>query len=509
MKVLIARMNHETNTFSPVPTPLSAFGLAGPTYGADAYAENHGKRTAMSAFIDLAEARGAELVTPVSATAYPSGRVAADAYAAICDRIVSAAPGCDAILLDLHGAMAAEGTDDGEGDLLELVRRAAPGAPIAVALDLHGNVTAKMIANADVIVSFKTYPHVDMYETGEHAGRLLFAAMDRRIRPVMAWRRLPLVSHTLRSNTDEGAMREAVEAARRAEADGALGVSVLAGFGLADIPHPCLSVVVVADGSREEAERIAGDMAAAIWARREGVLYHSEPLAQSLARARELARGADKPVLLLDHGDNCMSGGTCDTMDVLMAALDAGLEGIQAGLYCDPEAVAALARAGVGAQVELPVGNKRPIESIGRPARPVVLRGTVRALTNGEYRITGPTYTGQLACMGRSAVLDIGAARLVVTERTHEPWDLGVFRSVGLEPDEARYILVKSRMYCRPVFVPISSALVECDSPGVTSSDWSLFDFRRRERPLFPLEPLAPEAYDPRRAPQAWRLEQG
>ena len=124
MKVLIARMNHETNTFSPVPTPLSAFGLDGPTYDADAYAENHGKRTAMSAFIDLAEARGAELVTPVSATAYPSGRVDADAYDAICERIVAAAPGCDAILLDLHGAMAVESTDDGEGDLLE--RRACP-----------------------------------------------------------------------------------------------------------------------------------------------------------------------------------------------------------------------------------------------------------------------------------------------------------------------------------------------------------------------------------------------
>ena len=275
MKVLIARMNHETNTFSPVPTPLSAFGLDGPTYDADAYAENHGKRTAMSAFIDLAEARGAKLVTPVSATAYPSGRVDADAYDAICERIVAAAPGCDAILLDLHGAMAVESTDDGEGDLLERVRRAAPGVPIGVALDLHGNVTPKMIANADVVISFKTYPHIDMYETGEHAGRLLFDSIDGRIAPLIAWRRLPLVSHTLRSNTGEGAMRDAVEAAKRAEAAGALGVSVLAGFGLADIPHPCLSVVVVADGSQEAAERIATGMAEAIWASREGFLYRA------------------------------------------------------------------------------------------------------------------------------------------------------------------------------------------------------------------------------------------
>ncbi|MET0184649.1 MAG: M81 family metallopeptidase, partial [Achromobacter sp.] len=246
MKVLIARMNHETNTFSPVPTPLSAFGNDGPAYDRAAYDENVGKRTAMSAFIDLANARGAQIVTPVSAMAYPSGRVDAQAYADICDRIVAAAPGCDAILLDLHGAMAVESTDDGEGDLLARVRAAAPGTPIGVALDLHGNVTPAIMANADVIVSFKTYPHIDMYETGEHAGRLLFDALDGKSRPVMAWRRLPLITHTLRSNTAEGAMRDAVQAARDAENAGMLGVSILAGFGLADIPHPCLTVIVVA-----------------------------------------------------------------------------------------------------------------------------------------------------------------------------------------------------------------------------------------------------------------------
>ncbi|MBP6707219.1 MAG: MlrC C-terminal domain-containing protein, partial [Achromobacter sp.] len=276
-----------------------------------------------------------------------------------------------------------------------------------------------------------------------------------------------------------------------------LGVSVLAGFALADIPAPCLSVVAVGAGEagRAAAERAVAALADAIWANRDGFYYRSEPLADSLARAARLAEGADKPVLLLDHGDNCMSGGTCDTMDVLMAALDAGLAGIQAGLYCDPEAVAAMARAGVGATVELPVGNKRPIDAIGRAAAPVTLRGVVRALTNGEYVITGPTYTGQTACMGPSAVLDLGAAQLVLTSRTHEPWDLGVFESMGLDPRAARFVLVKSRMYCRPVFVPISGALVECDSPGVTSSDYGLFAYQRRQRPLYPLEPMAQQDY--------------
>jgi microcystin degradation protein MlrC len=241
MKILIARMNHETNTFSPVPTPLAAFGRDGPAFGAAAYAENKGMRTAMSAFIDAAEQRDAELVTPVSAMANPSGPVAADAYRTICDAIVAAAPGCDAVLLDLHGAMVAQSTADGEGDLLERVRALLPDAPIAVALDLHGNVTQKMIDHADVIVSFKTYPHVDMYETGAHAARILFDLIEGRARPVLAWRQPPLMTSTLRSATADGAMQRAVQAAQHEEAHGMLAVSILAGFSLADIARPCAS----------------------------------------------------------------------------------------------------------------------------------------------------------------------------------------------------------------------------------------------------------------------------
>jgi len=488
MQVLIARMNHETNTFSPVPTPLAAFN---PSYGEAAYADNKGGRTAMSAFIDLAEAAGAALVTPVSAFANPSGRVAAEAYQSLCDCIVAAAPGCDALLLDLHGAMACENTDDGEGDLLERLRQTCPDVPIAVALDLHGNVTQKMVDNADVIISFKTYPHVDMYEAGEHAGRLLFDWLLRGApKPMLAWQRLPLVTHTLRSTSESGAMREAIQSARACETGSVLGVSVLAGFALADIPNPCISVVAVGSGEagQQQAQKTLKHIAEQIWTAREGFVYQAEPLSQSLARALELSKNADKPILLLDHGDNCMSGGTCDTMDVLMAALEAGCDGILAGLICDPAAVQKMAQAGVGANLELPIGNQCAIPSIGRAAGPIRLRGTVRAVTNGEYVITGPTYTGQTASMGASAVLDIGAAQLVITSKPHEPWDLGTFTSLGLKPEQARFILLKSRMYCRPVFAPLCAALIECDSPGVTSADFSLFTYQNRTRPLYPFE---------------------
>jgi microcystin degradation protein MlrC len=487
MKILIARMNHETNTFSPVATPLSAFGRNGPAYGEDAYRENKGMQTAMAAFIDAAEREGAQIVTPVSASANPSGPVHAAAYDAICNAIVEAARGCDAVMLDLHGAMVAENSDDGEGDLLERVRAMLPDAPIAVSLDLHANVTQKMIDNADVIVSFKTYPHVDMYESGAHAARLMFDRVHGRAQPAIAWAQPPLLTHTLRSTTAAGAMKRAVEAARAAERDGMLAVSVLSGFSLADIEAPCISVVVVGDGDREAAARVAERIARQIWDARDEFFYRSAPLAESVAEGAALGHDGGKPVLLLDHGDNCMSGGTCDTMDVFEEALKQGLDGIVTGPLCDPQAVATLTAAGVGATVTLDVGNKLA-GNAAKPRPPLTLTGVVSTVTDGEYVISGPTYTGQRAYMGRAAVLDTGSARVLVTERTHEPWDLGVFESVGIDPRGARFLILKSRMYCRPVFVPIAQGLVECDSRGVTSSDFGLFEFRKLKRPVYPLD---------------------
>jgi microcystin degradation protein MlrC len=491
MRLVVARVNHETNTFSPVPTPLEAFD---PRWDEHARASAQGTRTAMGAFLDVAAELGADVSTPVFATANPSGPVEDAAYEAMSDAIVSAvAKGCDAVLLDLHGAMVTEGRDDGEGELLERVREAAPRVPVAVALDLHGNVTQRMIDHADIVVSFKTYPHVDMYETGERAGRLLARTLNRQIAPVMAWRRLPMMTHTLRVATASGAMQRCVQAAAKAEHDGLLSVSVLPGFALADIPAPCLSVIAIADGDSAAASAVAERIAGQAWDDRAAFIYPGEPLSRSIARARDLdaSSGGSKPILLLDHGDNCMSGGTCDDMDVLAAALEQGLANILVGPVCDPEAVDRLIATRPGVRTSIAVGGKRALVKLGITKRPLMLEGSVRAICDGRFTVSGPTYTGQTMEMGRTVLFDAGAVRLVITERTQEPLDIGVFACVGEDIARARYVLLKSRMYCRPVFEPLARGVVECDSRGVTSSDFGLFPYRRLTRPVYPLDPDA------------------
>lgn len=500
MKFLIARFNHETNTFSPVATPLAAFE---PLYGDAALADQRSARTAMGAFIRATESLpGAYLVTPVSATANPSGTVDAAAYAHLCDTILSAVQAdVDAILLDLHGALVAQNAADGEGELLEKIRALAPHTPLALALDLHGNVTQKMVDNADIIIGFKTYPHIDMAETGEHVARLLLNRLYTSSRPLTRWHQLPLISHTLRSNTNEGAMQQAVAAARAAETGpGVLAVTVMAGFSLADCPDAGMSVVVVTDDDAELAERVAAQIAATVWQAREDFVYRSEPLALSLQRACEAAaRPGLGPVLLLDHSDNVMSGGTCDTMDILLAALDVGMTGLIAGPYCDPQAVAALWDTAIGETLTIDVGNRIPLAQQGIVKQTATLTGTVRAKSDGRFVVAGPIYTGVHISMGRTVLLDVGAAQLVISEQRTEPYDIGVFQCVSVNPADCTYLLLKSRMYCRPVFGAMSKALVECDSDegGPTSSNYALFPFTQLRRPVFPIDAFSTSVKKP------------
>lgn len=491
MKFLIARFNHETNTFSPVSTTLADFE---PLYGEDALADQRHARTAMGAFIRLVESQSeATLITPVSATANPSGTVAAGAYTHLTDAILAGVrEQPDAILLDLHGALVAENAIDGEGELLAAIRSIAPNTPVAVALDLHGNVTPKMVANADILVSFKTYPHIDMAETGEHAGRLMLDLLAGRTRPVSHLVQLPLLSHTLRSNTNEGAMQRAVEAARRAEQRaGVLAVSVMAGFSLADFEDAGVSVIVVTDNDVALADEVASHLGQQIWREREGFVYRSEPLAQSIARAKAMhAEPGEGPILLLDHSDNVMSGGTCDTMDVLQAALKAQLSSILVGPICDPQAVQRLWKMRPTDVVSAEIGNRIPLAQQGVNKKPIQLTGVVRAKSDGEFTVSGPIYTGAKVSMGRTVLFDTLDALIVISERRMEPYDMGIFKCVGMDPSRYDYLLLKSRMYARPVFGAIARGLVECDADqgGPTSSNYALFPFKHIRRPVYPLD---------------------
>ena len=495
MKLVIAQMKHETNTFSPVPTPLARFGVGGdPPEGAAAVAAYRGTGAALAAFIELSEQAGATYEVPIAAAAWPSGPVDDAAFEHICGRICAAvARGCDAVLLDLHGAMVTQTHEDGEGELLRRIRAVAPDVPIGVALDMHTNLYDAMGQHATVMAGYQTYPHVDMYETGLRAGRAVLAQLAGRARPAMAFGRQAMLPHVMRQGSDDSPNRELQARCREMEAQGALCATVFVGFPNADITNAGLSAVVVTDNDPALARRWCDELLAMAWAAREQFVYRIEPLATSMARAQALAAAkpaGSGPVVLLDHSDNCASGGTMDTMTVLGAMLDAGLSDAAAFAIFDPQAVQQMAAAGVGQEVTLSLGGKLDMPAIGLKGQPRTVTGRVRRLCDGVYRNLGPMARGEMNSMGPTGVLEVQGIEIVVISNHVEPHDLAAFTAVGIAPERKRFLMLKSRVHWRAGLRSLAHAVVECAGTGVCTSDYALLGLHKVRRPIYPLDAI-------------------
>jgi len=494
MKLVIAQMKHETNTYSPVPTPLARFAVGGgaPPEGDAARTAYAGTGSAIAAFIELADAAGADVAIPIAASAWPSGPVEDAAFEHIAGRICDAvAAGCDGVLLDLHGAMVTQSHDDGEGELLRRIRAIASDVPIGVALDMHTNLYDGFARDATVIAGYQTYPHVDMHETGLRAGRALLALLAGKARPTMAWGRRDMLPHVMRQGTDDSPNRELQARCREIEDRGALSASVFVGFPNADIEFAGLSAVVVSDGDAALAAKWRDELLDLAWESRAEFVYTVEPLAESIARARTIADAAPPgsgPVVLLDHSDNCASGGTMDTMTVLGAILDAGLDDVAAFAVYDPAAVQEMVAAGIGADVTLSLGGKLDMPAIGLAGEPRAVSGRVRLICDGRYRNRGPMARGEMNDMGPTALLDTGKVQIVVISNHVEPHDLAAFTAVGIAPEMKRFVMLKSRIHWRAGLRDLAHAVVECAGSGVCTSDYAALNFKKLRRPIYPLD---------------------
>ena len=417
----------------------------------------------------------------------PSGPVADDAYARMSESILEAvAKGCDAIMLDLHGAMVTESSPDGEGTLLTQVRAAAPHTPICVTCDLHANLTQAMVDNCDALIGYKTYPHTDMFEVGTTVGEILLAKLAGEADPVMAWGRVPVLSQTLRQGTVDEPFKTLIAMTREAEDSGeVMAATVFGGFALADIRDAGISCVTIADGDKSKAEAVVERLRAKMWEQRGEHLYNHEPLTEAVARAKEIEDG---PVVLLDHADNTGSGGNQDVMTVIEEVIRQDLDDVAVGGLWDPCAVQQMMAAGIGATVTLELGGKTDMPSIDRRGEPLLVTGKVKVLSDGEWVVRGPMYTGLVVQMGPTAVLDTGKMQIVIVSLHHEPWDQGIFLSVGIDPAQKRYVLLKSRIHYRAGFAPIATHTITLDGVGVTTSDNSLLRYENVRRPIYPLD---------------------
>ena len=487
MRVLIAMMKHETNTFSPVPTDLTRFKNWAYYTGTDVLDQFGGTNTPTGAYIDHARKRGCEMVTPLATEAMPSGPVQRDVYEHMVETILAPIEEqpFDVALLDLHGAMVAEDEADGEGCLLSRIRAAQPDLPIAVTLDLHCNLTQRMVDNCTMMIGFKTYPHVDMYEVGDQIAQVMFRALEGRINPVMVWGNRPVLAQTLCMRNYSAPMSGLQDKTRKLEREGLLAATFFGGFPMADIHDAGISAVVVGDGDEAQARSACNRLLDGGWSERAGFIYSGRPLDLAVSDARQYTEG---PVLLLDHADNVGSGGTADVMEVIREVHKQELENVAVGVVWDPVAVQKMHEAGLGNRVSIDLGGKTDMPSIGRSGEAFHVEGRVASLSDGIWTVEGPMYTGVEVSTGPTAVLDIGRIRIVVVSFHHEPWDSGIFSNNGINPTECRYLLLKSRIHYRAGFQPIARATICCDGHGVTTSRNDQLDYQAIRRPIYPLD---------------------
>jgi microcystin degradation protein MlrC len=487
VRVFVAMLSHETNTFSSIPTDRRQFEAHDLRYGGELLEAFRGTGTCLGGMIEAAGRRGLTLVPSLAASASPAGRVTKAFYGEARDRLLAdlrAAQPVDGVLLDLHGAMVVEGLDDGEGDLLRAVRATVGPVPIAVTLDFHANVTRAMVEAATLLHGYKTYPHVDMEARGREAAARLADVAAGRIRPTVAYRQPPLLPPIAGQLTTRGPMRRLYDQADAMERrPGVVSVSIFAGFPLADIHDAGLSVYVVTDGDQALADALADELAAAAWALRREFLHTALPVRDAVARALALD---GRPVVLADIADNTGGGAAGDTTEILRELLRVGARpATVAGLW-DPAAARACVEAGVGATVSLAVGGKID------PAHgaPLTVTGRVRTLSDGRFVYRGPMLRGVEGRLGPTAVLDVNDVKLVLISHRRQTLDPEMIRVVGIDPLGEKILVVKSSIHYRAAFEPIARAILEVDAPGLSSSSLGRFAFTRVRRPIFPLDDI-------------------
>lgn len=477
LRVYVGGVSTETNTFSPIPIGLEAFDSYKRLRGEEVFDPEHGSELARHA-----RKLGLDVVGGLYTGAHPGAAVNRSAYETLRDELLerlAAAMPVDIVALDMHGGMVAQGYDDCEGDIIERVRAlVGPDVVIGCELDPHSHLSPAMHRNA-LLMCYRENPHTDIDARGRELVDLLVRAARREVRPVTSVFdcRMVDVFQTIREP-----MKGFVQRMRALEGhDGVLSISVVHGFRRADIPLMGTHVLVITDGRPDVGTAIAERLGRELYAGRGGWADPITPLAEAVARASTWDAAAKGPLILADLPDNPGGGSPGDATYVLKAVLDAGLDGIAAGVYLDPLAVGYAIAAGVGAQLRMRIGGKAcPLSG-----QPLDLDVTVTAIDE-HARIT--LDGGIVVEMGRAVALRFDRGDLVLAEQRNQTYGPSLFEDLGVDLRSKRLILVKSAQHYKPHFMRITPHSLVLDAPGVCVADVKQLRLRRIPRPMWPFD---------------------
>lgn len=491
MRLALLGYYHETNTFSSRPTDYAAFEMQ---RGDEITRDHLNATSSLAGFLSVGNEPDVEVVPLMFANTGPLGLITADAFERIADeemRLLRDGGPWDGVLLVLHGAAVAANYHDADGEFAARVRAVVgPDVPIGCALDLHANLTEKLIANTNAAVLFRTNPHLDALERARECGEIIVRAVRGEIRPVQAIETPPLVVNIVKQFTDDEPMRSLTADCESLLArPGILSASLVHGYPYADVPEMGMAFVAVHDGDPEAARDAARWLARRAWDRRAEFVGDTPGPEEALRLAlAATADDASKPVVLMDVGDNIGGGSSADSTILLAAAQRLGVRSYLQTLF-DPEAVAACIEAGVGATVTLEVGAKTD----DLHGTPVTVTGRVRLISDGQFEDHRRTHGGWRFFDGGATVAleTTDDHTLVLTSKRIGNTSIEQMYSLGIYPERKRIIVAKGVHSPRPAYMPIASQVIMVNSPGATSSDLSTFNYQHRRRPLYPFEEYA------------------
>jgi microcystin degradation protein MlrC len=490
MRIATGGISHESNTFSTVPTTWESFAANnGLSEGEEIFERFADTNTVTCGFMEGCSEYGYELAPLIWTAATPSDAVQQKAYERLKSLFLERLEGLgkiDGALLDLHGAMVAKETEDVEGDLLEAVRGVVgPEVPVVATLDLHTNMTTRMVRNTDVLVGFDTYPHVDMYERGREAAAILRSILEQGIRPTMAFHKLSLFWAVSKQVTHKLPMKDVMDYAHRIEEEpGIVNVTVSTGFPYADIAEAGASVTVTTDDDPGLAQSKADELAEYIFDRRKDWQDTFPSVREAIRMGQQ--EGA-YPVVLADVADSPGGGDTCDGTEILRVFLEDDVPEAVVVVIADPESVSQAIRAGVGSEVRLRVGGKTD----DLHGEPVSVVGYVALISDGRFVLKGPMRRGTVAEMGRTVVVKSKGTEIIITERrVSETFDTQLLRSLGIEPADRKFIAVKSGVHFRSTYEPLAGVIYEVDTPGTNTCNFAKLPYKRIKRPLYPVDEM-------------------
>ena len=494
-RIAVGAFLHETNTFAPTKATYDDFvhggGWPAMAQGTDVLRVMRNINIGLAGFVEAAEAQGWEMVPTISCGASPCAHVTRDAYERIVKVLVegvNAAGKLDAVYLDLHGAMVTEHLDDGEGEILRRVREViGKDLPLVVSLDLHANVTPEMVEHADALIAYRTYPHVDMAETGRAAARHVALLLRSKQKFAKAFRQLPFLIPISWQCTSDQPTKGIYQKLAALQGEAVPTLSFAPGFPAADFAH-CGPSVFAYGRTQADADAAADNIAALVESHEDdfdGLIYTPD---DGVRLAMELAKTASKPIIIADTQDNPGAGGDSDTTGMLRALVRNNATKAAIGVIYDPQSAKTAHAAGVGATVTIALGGKSGIPG-DAPYQETFI---VEQLSDGRFVAPGPYYGGRDMDMGPSAALRIGDVRVVVSSHKAQLADQAMYRYVGIEPTEQAILVNKSSVHFRADFEPIAEKLLICAAPGAMPADTAELPWTRlrpgiRTRPNGPV----------------------